>query len=166
MRVAINLLKIVQLWYYIASLEFEVLLSMLKISKLADYATIVMSFLAKEPQELYNAAAIAEATGINLPTVSKLLKLLNEEKLLCSTRGTHGGYRLARLPDQISVASVITAVDGRPALTECSQGEGRCVHDQVCALRGNWRFINQIIFDVLDRLTLQDMQQRLGPIIK
>jgi FeS assembly SUF system regulator len=134
---------------------------MLRISKLADYATIVMCFLAEQPNTQFSAACVAEKTSIAIPTVSKILKRLNEADLLHSTRGSNGGYRLARSPEQISIATVITVIDGTPMMTQCSQGADVCSHDQVCALRGNWQFINRVVFDVLNRLTLVDMHKNL-----
>lgn len=132
---------------------------MLRISKLADYAIIVSSFLAKSPNDQFSAAVIAAKTKIAVPTVSKLLKRLNDAQVLHSTRGTLGGYRLARSPELISIATVITVMDGKPAITECSQGNNVCSHDQTCNLRDNWRLINKVIFDVLDSITLADMHR-------
>ncbi len=63
---------------------------MLKISRLADYATIIMTILASK-QERFSAAQIARAIPLSMATVSKVLKLLNESKLVNSERGVNGG---------------------------------------------------------------------------
>ncbi len=60
---------------------------MLKISRLADYATTVMTILASGKTERYSAAQIARTTPLSAATVSKVLKLLNEGKLVNSERG-------------------------------------------------------------------------------
>ena len=50
---------------------------MLRISRLTDYATVVLAALADEPERLQTASALAERTHVALPTVSKLLKQLH-----------------------------------------------------------------------------------------
>ncbi len=134
---------------------------MLKISRLADYATTVMHTLARLPSERFSAAQISSETQIATPTVSKVLKLLNEARLVNSERGVTGGYQLARAPESISLADIITAIDGSPAVMECCRGENICDRDQVCELRNNWQTINAVILDVLTDLNLADMKRPL-----
>src|ERR1700733_12779173 len=118
---------------------------MLRISKLADYGTVIMNCLAKEPERLISASDIARKVHLSLPTSSKVLKILVGAHLVISVRGVGGGYRLSRRPEEITVVDVITALDGEPALTECNIKMGKCLQDRVCAIRDNWRLINQTI---------------------
>lgn len=136
---------------------------MLKISRLADYATRVLFFLTAHPQQRYSANQVASGINISAPTVSKVLKLLNEAKLVNSERGVNGGYQLAKAPDEIQVAEVIVAIDGRVAMTDCSKGDNICAHHQSCELRNHWQSINSIVSNVLRNLTLADMQRPLNP---
>ena len=85
---------------------------MLRMSKLADYGTVVMTAIAREPDRIHSAADVAVHTGLALPTVSKILKTLAHEGLLVSLRGAKGGYMLLRAPQEISVAEVIGAIGG------------------------------------------------------
>jgi hypothetical protein len=71
---------------------------MLRIGKLTDYATVILATLASDRTRLQNASSLAERTHIAAPTVAKLLKQLHRAGLVISTRGTHGGYQLARDP--------------------------------------------------------------------
>lgn len=134
---------------------------MIKISRLADYATVIMNFLGAHPEACFSASMIAEQVRITLPTVSKILKLLNEADLLLSTRGTHGGYQLARPPELISVSEVIEAIDGRHGMTDCCRAKNLCGNDSTCELRGNWQYISQIINDFLGNVSLVDMGKPL-----
>ena len=68
---------------------------MLRISKLTDYGTVVLAELARDEQAFVSSAEIAASTGLGLPTVSKLLKMLARAGLVTSIRGPRGGYRLA-----------------------------------------------------------------------
>jgi Rrf2 family protein len=79
---------------------------MFRISKLTDYSTVVMSYLAREPDKTHNARDIMAHTSIALPTISKILKMLAKAGLLRSHRGMNGGYSLALLPTQTLVFKI------------------------------------------------------------
>ncbi len=130
---------------------------MIRISKLADYGTVVMAYFARKPDLFHTAKDIAQATHVALPTVSKLLKMLARANLLNSQRGAKGGYLLARTATTISLADIINALDGDVALTECSQGKGICAVEHNCTIRKNWRDISSVIHDVLAKMPLQEM---------
>ncbi|MGH8746340.1 MAG: SUF system Fe-S cluster assembly regulator [Burkholderiales bacterium] len=131
---------------------------MLRISKLADYATVVVSLMARSPGETHSAAKIAERLDIGQPTISKILKLLARAKLLSAQRGVNGGYALARAPAQISIADIIDAIEGNPlGLTECSTMPGLCAQESACEIRANWRKISLVVRRALAGVTLADM---------
>jgi FeS assembly SUF system regulator len=130
---------------------------MLKLSKMTDYATVILSVIAREKLRVHGALEIAEATGIALPTVSKILKILTRAGVLSSTRGAKGGYTLAREPERITVATVISALEGPIALTECSVSHKGCDQASGCRIQGNWHLINQKIAQALESVTLADM---------
>jgi len=75
---------------------------MLRMSRLTDYATVLLAALAGEPGRVQTAASLAEQTRLAAPTVCKLLKQLQRAALVTSTRGPRGGYQLARPAAQIS----------------------------------------------------------------
>ena len=133
---------------------------MFNISKLTDYATLLMSQLAIMPAASYSASALADATGLALPTVSKLLKCLAQHQLLVSTRGTKGGYSLACPAEQISIAAIIEAIDGPISVTVCSQDDTTCHLQTNCTIHSNWRLINFAIRAALERISLADMAQK------
>src|SRR5918993_276859 len=91
----------------------------LRISKLTDYGTVILACLAGQPARLWTAAEVAECTRLALPTVSKLLKQLQRGGLVISTRGSHGGYQLARPASGITAAQILDALEGPVAITEC-----------------------------------------------
>lgn len=129
---------------------------MLRLSKLADYATVILSHMAANDLPVA-AVELAATTGIALPTVSKILKTLAAARILSSLRGAKGGYRLARGPDKISVAAVIAALEGPIALTECSLSRQNCGQASGCNIKTNWSLINHAIYTALDSVTLADL---------
>jgi len=132
---------------------------MLRLSKMTDYATVVMTRLAQEPDRLHSAQSLADSTHVELPTVSKVLKLLARAGLVTSQRGARGGYRLARSAERISVAEIISALEGPLGMTECSIHVGSCAQEPVCSVRRNWRKISQAVVDSLRQVTLADMAE-------
>src|SRR5437879_2923297 len=94
---------------------------MIRLGKLTDYGLVLMTQMARHPKtELHTARGLAAHSGLPLPTVSKLLKILLQSGLLESHRGIKGGYSLTREPNTISLAEIVSAVEGPLALTECS----------------------------------------------
>jgi FeS assembly SUF system regulator len=130
---------------------------MLKLGKLADYGTMIVTVLAADPARLYSAHDLAARTHVAAPTVSKLLKQLTRGGLVESLRGAHGGYKLARPAAAITVADVIAVIDGPIGLTECSVHKGDCAVESTCGVRGNWRLINTAIHQALKSVSLADM---------
>lgn len=132
---------------------------MLRLSKLTDYGTVIMTYMAREPCMLHTAREITDQTHVALPTVSKVLKRLAHAGLLVSYRGVNGGYSLARAPREITVAEIIMALEGPIGLTECSSSPGLCHQEPLCPIRPNWQRINRAVLATLERITLAEMVQ-------
>ncbi|HQW81413.1 MAG: SUF system Fe-S cluster assembly regulator [Rhodanobacteraceae bacterium] len=132
---------------------------MLRVSKLTDYATVLMAALAELPADLASASDLAERAQIELPTVSKLLKQLAGAGLIESRRGVNGGYRLAHASRDISVFDIVTAIEGPIGITECSVHEGACHRETRCLIQHNWRRISAAIGDALRHVTLEELLQ-------
>ncbi len=130
---------------------------MLRVSKLTDYATVVMACLAGADGHVVSAQVLAERARLEVPTVSKLLKRLAQTGLVVSTRGINGGYQLAREAQRISIADIVTAMEGPIGMTECGAHAGLCGHEPHCGVRVNWRRINDAIAGALEQVTLADM---------
>lgn len=127
---------------------------MLRISKLADYGTVVMVYLAKHMQALCNARDIALHTHLAVPTVSKILKRLTGAGLLISVRGVAGGYRLQRSATEISVSQIIFAFEDHRGFTECSLQPNACSLQGICTIQGNWQLISHAIEMALESVSL------------
>ena len=130
---------------------------MLKLGKLADYATALMTAMASAPDQVHTAQGLSDRTRVSAPTTAKLLKLLAKGGLVESLRGAHGGYRLSRSPERITVAEIIGAVEGPIAVTECSEDHSSCSMESSCSTRANWRLINRAILQALEAVTLAQM---------
>jgi len=134
----------------------------LRLSKMTDYATVLLTQLGRGagPPGVQTTPALAAATGLPEPTVAKVLRLLSQAEVVVSQRGARGGYALARPLGQIAVADVIAAVDGPIALTACVDGAaGGCEVESLCPVRGRWDPVNAAIRAALGTITLADMDR-------
>jgi len=141
---------------------------MFRLSKIADYGIIILAHLAQRdgaeaesgtgtaPRSL-NARELSEHADLPLPMVSKVLKTLTRAGVLESHRGAKGGYSLAHRPEELSVADMITALDGPLALTQCSLGPAVCDLEQRCAVKSPWLVINRVVHNALASVTLADL---------
>ena len=130
---------------------------MLRVTKLTDYATVVLTVLAARPQVVLSAPDLAELAGLEAPTVAKVLKPLAQAGLVDGFRGANGGYRLARAAADISLVEIVEAMEGPLGMTECSLHAGQCGIEHSCGVRANWRRINDVVADVLREVTLAQM---------
>ncbi len=130
---------------------------MLRISKLTDYATVILACLATREERLYTAAELAALTHLSPATVSKLLKKLNQGGLLSSGRGSHGGYQLTKPASDISAAAILDALEGPFALTECSSAHSNCSIAGSCHVGHSWQRVNAAIHHALNDVSLAQL---------
>src|SRR2546428_4747000 len=134
---------------------------MLRLSKKADYALMAMKHLALRGDRSSHATAsareIAELYDIPIELMAKVLQRLVRRGLLASQQGTRGGYQLARIPSQISVADVIQAIDGPVTVTACSTDDGQCEQYAKCNVRDPlWR-VRERILTALGECTIAEL---------
>lgn len=131
---------------------------MIRISRMADYGVVAMTYIAHHATEQHTAASVSEQTGVPQPSASKLLKLLARAGILTSQRGAKGGYALSRPPEDVSVADLVVAVDGPISLADCLEGpSGTCDLERFCSVREPWQKISKAIRVALEEVSLADM---------
>ena len=131
---------------------------MIKLNKITDYAIVVLGFLSNKESSSFSTKEISNQTGIPLPTVSKVCKILSNSKLLFSERGHQGGYYCKKKPDEISVAKIIETIDGPIAITACVDDSNEiCDTHSTCLLNGNWQQANKAVVAALASVSLKDL---------
>ena len=131
---------------------------MIRISKLSDYAMVIMAYMSKDLEHFAQTSDIALNTHIAKPTTAKILKKLAKQGLLESHRGTSGGYKLTKDPKSISVADIIEIIEGPMAIMDCTLGQDHCSMYKNCAISAPWVQINRVIIKSLDTIKLSDLQ--------
>jgi FeS assembly SUF system regulator len=126
---------------------------MLKISKLTDYACMLLRDLAYCYPQTLSATELSNNLPVQLPTARKVLKLLAKSDLVNSSQGKDGGYLLSRPASEISLADLVTAMEGDLAITDCDSG---CACRDQCRLQPHWQRVNGLISDVLSKVSFAD----------
>lgn len=130
---------------------------MIRISKLTDYAIIILAFLSKTSEKIWTTTEIATQVHLSKPTTAKILKILTNKNLVISLRGKDGGYKIAVDPHNISLANIIIALEGQVAITECNSTANCCPITKHCPLVSALTKINTIIYDALNKCLLSEL---------
>ena len=131
---------------------------MIKLNKIKDYAVVILGLLSSRNPKKFSTSKISCDTGLSIPTVAKVCKLLNNANLIEAGRGAHGGYFCETSPSEISVADIVEAIDGPIAITACiEESVDLCDTQSICLLSGNWNKANNAILDALNSVTLSDL---------
>ena len=133
---------------------------MLRLAKLSDYAIVVLAHVSRRPDRcVHPARDVAEKTGLPLPTVQKVMKVMSRAGLVTSVRGACGGYMLSREPASISLMEVIEAIEGPVGLTACATPGESCADEAHCQLSVHWPVINRAVREALERVTILDVSR-------
>ena len=125
------------------------------ISKSALYALRASVELAQLPVETFATAAhIAKACGAPAKYLSKLLEILINRGLVRSQKGLHGGYALARPPEEITLLDIIDPIDQVSRLPECLLGRPQCSDAEPCSAHERWRQVRGALTHMLATTTL------------
>jgi Rrf2 family protein len=111
----------------------------MQITRQADYAVRAVLYLAQlDPHERASTAQIAREQKIPPTFLAKIISLLSAAGIVHAARGAHGGVRLARTADDISVLEVVEAIDGPIRLNECVGVPQACPVSDVCPIQQVW----------------------------
>lgn len=135
---------------------------MLQISRRVEYALrAALHLAAQEPGVSLSFRDIGEQQGIPKDFLAKILRTLADAGIVESSRGSAGGFRLAREPASVTFLDVIEAVDGRVALNQCSEhGEG-CAISPACEMRDVWQAAERAMLEVFRDHTLASGRSRI-----
>jgi FeS assembly SUF system regulator len=136
---------------------------MIRLARLTDYGIMLLTLMARDPKgPLRSARDIAARSRLPAPTVSKLLKALAQNGVLEAARGVRGGFRLAKDPEDVTVADIIAALEGPIGITECTAHPGACGVEPLCPVRTNWGRINRAVLEALRGISLAEMARPLS----
>lgn len=133
----------------------------MKLSTKTKYGTRALVELAlAEQSEAVSTREVAEKQGISFKYLEQIMASLRAAGLVNSQRGQHGGYSLARRPENIKLVEIYEVLEGSTAPVECVDNPGSCPLEGVCAPRDTWAEMGHSIRQVLENTTLRDLTDR------
>jgi len=104
--------------------------------------------------------SIIEREGLPGTYLEQLMVPLRKSGLVLAVRGARGGYTLARNPAEISVLSILEALEGPLNLAECPNGPACCGKPESCALQGLWAEGSHALAQVYQGISLSTLLER------
>ena len=135
---------------------------MVRISKMADYALVVLKLMCINGERSLSAASIADLTQLPVPSVRKTLLNLASFGLVSSVRGTKGGYQLAKDSHDITILEVVEAIDGPIFVNHCADSQYHCSIETQCEMSTHWQWVNRQFRQLLFGLSVYEMSQPLN----
>lgn len=127
----------------------------MKISTKGRYAIRLMLDLAMHEEDGYiSIKTISQRQGISEKYLEQIIKMLSKSKLVESTRGAQGGYKLIKKPDQYTVGEILRVTEGSLAPVECLNEDNTCENCQNCVTIEIWQNVLDAINEVVDNITL------------
>jgi len=131
---------------------------MIKVSRMADYAVLLVCKMAREKDSIHSAHELSINTSLSITTISKILTKLTKAEITKSVRGVSGGYKLLKDAKEISVGNIIDIIDGKVALTVCiEENNNDCGLASMCSSYSNWQIINNAVIDALNAVSIKEM---------
>ncbi len=133
---------------------------MVRLSKKAEYGLIAIRHIAAQRQSgVVTAKEISSIYGIPFELLAKVLQKMARAGLLYSHQGVHGGYTLARPPEEIAVSTIIHAIEGTtPSITQCmAEGADSCMVFTVCTIKSPLSKVQANIERAFSTMTLSEI---------
>lgn len=135
----------------------------MKISRETDYAIRCLLQLARQPGGVLTVREISGPRGIPPLFLAKILQKLGRAGIAESVRGARGGFRLARAPGEITLLSVIEAVEGPLGSNDCLVEGNRCALSERCSVHPVWKELREILSANLAGISLRELSEREDP---
>ncbi len=127
-------------------------------SQTSEYAIRALSILARYSQDQFVlVGTLAGSADLPHHYLSKILQNLVRMQILESRKGSKGGFRLARDPDQITLYDVVNAIENLGTTRRCLLGQAECSDERACPLHEFWVRISNDYLETLQRTTLGDL---------
>ncbi|MEH6577580.1 MAG: Rrf2 family transcriptional regulator [Amphritea sp.] len=132
----------------------------MQLSRFTDYTLRVLFYVATNNDRLTTLSEIAGFYGISMEHLRKVVHSLAKSGYLKTFRGKHGGIKLAMLPGDINIGTVIGIAEGLTPLVDCKSQ--RCCLTPVCSLQGVLAEAQGAFMQTLQKYTLQDLLSQPG----
>jgi len=134
----------------------------MKLSTRTRYGTRALAELALAyPDNMLSAKDMADKQDISPKYLEQIMSSLRAAGLVISRRGLHGGYALARAPEDITVSDIYNSLEGSEAPVDCIADGQECPLEPICPAQKTWREVRDSIREVLEATSLKELAERL-----
>jgi len=133
---------------------------MFGITKRTDYALLALTHLALSGERAsVRAREIAERYDIPADLLAKVMQRLAKSGILASSAGRSGGYSLARSAKDITIYTIVEAVEGSPARAHCLRSREGCQQELRCTIKVPLERLRSQVYELLSGITLSDFAE-------
>ena len=130
----------------------------MKISTKGRYAVDVLLYMAADNSgEYITLKSIAESQSLSWKYLEHIVSVLNKAGFVKSSRGSQGGYKLARQPEEYTLGMILRLMEGSLSPVNCLESENDCPNQNQCVTMRAWKQLADAIDDVVDGITLADL---------
>jgi len=114
------------------------------ISRPAEYGLRALTYIARlKSNERIRTLDLATAIDVPAPFLSKIMRRLTAVGILDAQKGHHGGFLLAKPPEEVRFVDILRAVDFEPSSDHCLFGRPNCDKNNPCPLHSEWSSLKQ-----------------------
>lgn len=126
----------------------------MKLSSKTHYGLMACHILALSVSTPVSASTLEEKIAVSGKYLEKIMRMLSKRGIVTASRGTNGGYLLAKSPEEITIGEIVRTLEDDMILIECVQKEAKC---KCCPSSGVWKKLYEGINELLDSMTLKQM---------
>lgn len=134
----------------------------MKLTNTSEYALRILTYMAKDPGQLYTAKSLIEKLKISDKYLRRLMTTLSKEGFIYSIQGRDGGYSFKKQPNEIFLADVVNAVEGMDTYAGCVLGFEECSCENPCVMHSTWVKVREEFMSVFTGKTLADLDFELA----
>lgn len=130
----------------------------MKLSKASDYALVFLAKLERLPKDHWvSVREMAQTLGIPNRFLSNIVHQLVLAGFLESQRGVHGGVKLAKKPEEITIGDILETMEDSMGLVDCVSQPGLCQIENHCDILKFWAVTHGLVLTALKQITLKDI---------
>ena len=129
----------------------------MKISAQGRYSVRILIDLATHQNDYVSISELSKRQGVSIKYLEKIMRTLVKGKIVESLMGPNGGYKLSKPANKCTIAEILTLTGDTPNLAPCQIENSKCPNAKKCSTIGYWDTLQKLIFDNLNKITLQDL---------
>jgi len=131
---------------------------MMRISMKTDYGLIALKHISSQNNsELVNAREIAERFALPPNLLAKILQSLSQSGIIEAQKGSGGGYRMARKPNDVTLTQIFESIEGPVHMVMCTADDGTCSLEERCTVKNGLMNLERRFAEFFDTVTLSDV---------